>query len=69
MTRREFLKIMFRSAALGGISLAVFKLNRNKQIDISCRNNSICSSCSISTDCKLPQALSYRKNRTGGVKT
>lgn len=62
MTRKEFLKNLLRGFALGGLALAVVRLGRRKQIDLSCINKSYCPPCSIKGSCNLPQALSYRKS-------
>jgi len=67
ISRRDFLKHMCRSAAIGGIAFGVLRLKKRKQLDISCINNSYCPPCSINKNCNLPQALSYRKNRKSGA--
>ena len=62
MDRREFLKFLGRLSVIGGAAILagkLFFLNGKKNIE-NCINGSICGSCVVVRNCKLPRAISYK---------
>jgi hypothetical protein len=68
--RREFMRDGFRYALLTGlaaVSVSLFKRSGGKLSGQTCINQGICSNCTAFTGCGLPQALSAKQTKRGGV--
>jgi hypothetical protein len=68
--RREFLRGGVRYAllaALGAVSTALVKRSRGKLSGQTCGNEGICSNCTAFGGCGLPQALSAKQTKPGGL--
>jgi len=68
--RREFLRGGARYAlltALGVVSASLYKRSGGKLSGQTCVNQSICSRCIAFTGCGLPQALSAKQAKGGGI--
>lgn len=69
-SRRDFVRDGFRYALLAGlaaVSAVLFKRSRGKLSGQTCVNQGICSKCTAFTGCGLPQALSAKQARRGGL--
>jgi len=69
-SRREFMRDGFRYALLTGlasVSVALFKRCGGKLSGQTCVNQGICSNCTAYTACELPQALSAKQAKRGGL--
>jgi hypothetical protein len=68
--RREFFRGGARYAlltALGAVSAILFKRSGGKLTGQTCLNQGICSKCTVFTGCGLPQALSAKQVKRGGL--
>jgi hypothetical protein len=68
--RREFMRDGFRYAVLTGlaaVSATLFKRSGGKLSGQTCINQGICRNCTAYTRCGLPQALSARQAKRGGL--
>ncbi len=67
-SRREFFRATVRYGLLGLLSAGVAALAARPRILAGqhCVNQGICSSCSLFTACKLPQALSAQRANDKG---
>jgi len=68
--RREFLRGGARYAllsALGVVSAILFKRSGGKLSGQACINQGICCNCTAFAGCGLPQALSARQTKRGGI--
>lgn len=62
--RRDFLRGFGRVALLGGLIIGAGSLIRREETDRrieTCAGDGICRNCRDLTDCRLPQAISYRQ--------
>jgi len=69
-SRREFLRGGARYAllaGLGAVSAALFKRSGGKISGQTCINEGICSGCTAFGGCGLPQALSAKQAKRGGL--
>jgi hypothetical protein len=64
VTRREFARVLLRSAAMGGVTLVtaalVMRRPNGPMREEPCRNRGNCGRCQLAGGCGLPAALSYR---------
>lgn len=68
--RRDFMRDGFRYAVLTGlaaVSATLLHRSGGKLSGQTCRNQGICSNCSVLAGCGLPQALSAKRTKRGGV--
>ena len=68
--RREFIRDGFRYALLTGfaaVSTTLFKRSGGQLSGQTCINRGICSNCTAFTGCGLPQALSAKQTKRGGL--
>jgi len=68
--RRDFLRGGVRYAllaGLGAVSATLFKRSGGKLSGQTCINQGICSGCATYADCGLPQALSRKQIKRGGL--
>ena len=61
MDRREFLKNVTRGSILAGLGLVTGTLLLKEKSKSSCNDNFICNSCRKLSDCKLPEAISFKE--------
>lgn len=69
-SRRQFLRGGARYTlltALGAVSAILFKRSGGKLSGQTCVNQGICSKCTAFTGCGLPQALSAKQAKRGGI--
>ena len=69
-SRRQFLRGGARYtllAALGAVSAILFKRSGGKLSGQTCRNQGICCTCTVFAGCGLPQALSAKQTKRGGL--
>ena len=69
-SRRQFLRGGARYTlltALGAVSAILFKRSGGKLSGQICVNQGICSKCATFTGCGLPQALSAKQFKRGGI--
>jgi hypothetical protein len=69
-SRREFLRGGARYAllaGLGAVSAVLFKRSGGKLSSQTCINQGICSGCTAFGGCGLPQALSAKQAKRGGL--
>ena len=62
MDRREFFKNIARGSILVGLGFVSGTLLLKEKGNDSCNDNFICNSCRKLTNCKLPEAISFKKN-------
>lgn len=60
MTRRDFLRLVARAAALGGLAGAVA---RRTDVQATC-NSRACRGCALYASCDLPQRLDAPRRET-----
>ena len=68
--RREFMRDGFRYALLTGlavVSATLFKRSGGRLSGQTCINQGICRGCTAFTNCGLPQALSAKTSKRGGI--
>jgi len=69
-SRRDFVRNGFRYALMAGlaaVSAVLLKRSGGKLTGQTCVNQGICFKCSAFTGCGLPQALSAKQARRGGL--
>lgn len=69
-SRREFVRDGFRYALLAGLAAVSAVLTRRNGGKLSgqvCVNQGICRGCTAFAGCGLPQALSAKQTRPGGL--
>lgn len=69
-SRRDFLRDGLRSSLLAGLATVtaiLFQRSRGKLTGQTCGNQGICSRCNAFSGCGLPQALSAKAAKRGGV--
>ena len=69
-SRREFMRDGFRYAVLTGlaaVSATLYQRSGGKLSGQTCINQGICGGCTAYTGCGLPQALSAKQAKRGGI--
>lgn len=66
-SRREFLRVLGRGAALAGLGAAAAVLAARTLVrGGACTGNPLCGGCQRLADCRLPRAAAYKQNGKAG---
>ena len=64
-SRRQFLSTLIRGSILASLALLSGILVRRWKNADGCHQNYTCGNCSLSDNCRLPEANNYRDNKPG----
>jgi hypothetical protein len=68
LSRREFFRAAARYGVLGGLAVLAGLTRAGRRLSgQECVNRGLCNGCSVYASCGLPQALSAKMAKPGGV--